>query len=447
MTAGRILLRDLIVMGCAWALALGETAMREQYHDTGQLRSRMLLMALGWGATAAVRIAIGLRRPVVADGAWSRTCVAVSFAASAAWLIGPVGRLSTETVMAALALAAVATVWLLRLAPETWARLLTACCTGLALFVAVPPVVAWLHQERLSFPREGKPEERGADLVQVFLLLDELNARSAPPLVQTLSALGLQVNSKAVHPVAHHTINVIPQLVAGRPFPKAKACGPSSVCSGADVLSFSGVTAARPDIDVVGFYHPYCAMKGLRWCDAVEVKAPAFWQRDLSTWACALEGQVRRFGVASMPECQTLRHAFWIEVQGRFEASLRAAPTFERGGLLFAHLPLPHPPGADPAGTLEQHYADNLRRAGELLRALVNEARARGKTIQLVVFSDHPLRQAYWCGQSPEYRAKPCRPSTELDDPQVPVIVAGDRLPDLRSVDDNAQVFRLQARW
>jgi hypothetical protein len=115
------------------------------------------------------------------------------------------------------------------------------------------------------------------------------------------------------------------------------------------------------------------------------------------------------------------------------------------GGMLYAHLPLPHPPGERPGGTLKQDYQDNLALASEFLGQMVDRARAaKLERLRLVVFSDHPLRQSLWCSK-PAYRAQGCQPVAELEDAQVPLIVGtlGSEPPELDAIKSNAQVFDL----
>jgi hypothetical protein len=126
------------------------------------------------------------------------------------------------------------------------------------------------------------------------------------------------------------------------------------------------------------------------------------------------------------------------------ESAYWGAPFWHSGGVLFAHEPIPHPPGADARQSLVQHYSHNVERAAELVQRSVQRLRANGhRAFQVVVFSDHPLRVAMWCNNGMYSRAR-CDGAQNLTDTEVPLLVGSTgELPDLASYTRNDQVFML----
>jgi hypothetical protein len=278
----------------------------------------------------------------------------------------------------------------------------------------------------------------------IFLLLDELNAGASAPLAQALRDHGLKVRNKAILPVGDGTSKVIPAMFTGRNFDQARPCGMTTICSEMNVLDFSHVFASRTDIDVIGFFHPYCAIQGLRWCQHARVPISLF---ETTRWRCA---SWRRFGapiVSPAEICDELHGRGTNALTDELIEALWRAPVWQRGGFLYAHLPLPHPPGTTPSN-LQREYRENLDRAVRLLREMLARARQSGlDDLRIVIFSDHPLRQSRWCSAYFPYARKGCVIDGSLEDTMVPLIVAGEQLPDIDAIENNGQVFRLVATW
>jgi hypothetical protein len=108
----------------------------------------------------------------------------------------------------------------------------------------------------------------------------------------------------------------------------------------------------------------------------------------------------------------------------RFDALL-TAPFWERGGVLYAHLRLPHPPGAGNEPTLAAAYQHNLALVEQLVGDVADRLRQApfASDFVLIVTSDHHLRVNEWCSEEP-YRSQGCEVSEALKRPEVPFIVA-----------------------
>jgi hypothetical protein len=304
------------------------------------------------------------------------------------------------------------------------------------LVLALAPRQAW------PAPVEQASAPASPTQATVIVLLDEFSASYASALPRALMDAGLKVQAKAVESVGDKTADVIPQLFSGRSFKSAKPCGLSAICSGNYALDFSRISASRPDVDVVGFYHPYCAITGLRSCALIARTSSIL---DVDRWDCAWQRMALQFSVGAPSHCKEEP-----PLLPRFEDAIMRAPVWRQGGLLYVHVALPHLPGASAAGTMVDDYADNVDKAVSLILRMVAQARASGiLQLQLVVFSDHGLRPALWCAEA-RYQAKAgCAPARLVVDGMVPLVVTGYGvdLPDISQVASNGHVFDLLQPW
>lgn len=336
---------------------------------------------------------------------------------------------------------------LLRANADLWARARLALLVAGLLFVGSQPVLGTLRAKNLAWPPGFQAQDAAADagrVATIVLLLDELNARNAGPIAAVLRRHGLQVDSRAVPSVGDATAKVLPAMFTGQLFSDARPCWLTTICSGNLALDFSRVQATRPDIDVVGFYHPYCAIQGLRTCERPAIDLAVF---DAQRWQCGLW---RRFGWphgVDTASCRASAVGAWGAMTERVLAGLQRAPTLTRGGLLFAHLPLPHPPGHSDDGALAQHYDANLLRAASAVGQALGTAAGNGLALRVLIFSDHPLRQPAWCSAYPGFFTGACTPVQRLLDDKVPLIVAGATTPSLAAHTSNLHVFALMAGW
>lgn len=334
-----------------------------------------------------------------------------------------------------------------RASSATWVRIRLALLGSCVLFVGSEPLLVALRAKDLAWPPGLQTQDAAAHagrIATIVLLLDELNARSAGPIVAELKKQGLAVDLKQVPSIGDGTAKVIPAMFTGKLFDEPRPCGLTTICSGNQALDFSRIQASRPDIDVVGFYHPYCAIRGLRTCSRAAADLAIF---DSKRWRCGLWRRIGWPRPADPATCRQAAVGVWLTMSERVLRDLRHAPTLTQGGLLFAHLPLPHPPGHSMDGSLAQHYDANLKRAADIVGEILRTATAAGLALRVVIFSDHPLRQASWCKRYPGFFTGPCIPSDRLTDDKIPLIVAGATTPDLTAHTSNLNVFSLMSGW
>lgn len=447
---------ELLALAVPLIGAFIELTIRNEYHQISAEPTRFvylggialvsLVLALiterQRSPTAGVR-ALRAANRLLGLGTWA-WIVAARGAGLAGWLAG-----ASVVALVALVAGGVALAWLVS-GEARWRRARPAVLIAGTLFVVSQPLLGQSMSPSLVWPATAGSRQAPVRIDPaaaaaaprpnvVMLLLDELNARDGAVLAQVLADRGMAVARKSIRPVDDATAKVIPEIWTGGRFSNPKPCSFTAICSDGQALDFAKVTASRPDIDVVGFYHPYCAMRGLRWCERVGLPLPFY---DADRWMCSLQSRV---GLSDTLRCMDLQDEPFFELRAATMAAVWRAPFWREGGMLYAHLPLPHPPGERPGGTLRQDYHDNLALAAEFLGQMVDRARAaRLDRLRLVVFSDHPLRQPLWCGK-PAYRAQGCQPAADLEDRQVPLIVGtlGGEPPELDAIESNAQVFDL----
>jgi len=449
----RIEAKDVIATSVVLSSVAIELALRELYYHLSAELPRMLLLTLVWIAVLLALVVVGRRVDPARHLLAGRLAVFIALAlwfdlvgdVVVAWLASVFDGHHTMVHSAVFVLFVVGAWYALDAPDKRWSAWRRALAAITFLFVASQPVIAAITAPTVSWPQAHKGTSGGRD-VTVFLLLDELNASAAGPVVDALAKAGRGVTIKSLLPVGDATAKVVPAMFSGRRFPDAKPCGLDTVCSGAQVLDFSKVVASRPDVDVVGFYEPYCAIRGLRSCVQLAPSSPAL--EGERWWCAALRRSAwlsQRAGSETDHRCAELGGRTWARMVSDVEQAIERAPVWREGGFLYAHVPLPHPPG-EGHGSLVTHYAYNLERAVHLVdRIAARAAREPERRYTIVVFSDHPLRSSVWCASN-QYRHNGCPLPAELVDDKVPLIVAGEVPKAFHTITENKDVFRLADR-
>lgn len=314
-----------------------------------------------------------------------------------------------------------------RVRPATWGRAMRAASVAAVAYALAPIALAAWRAEHIAWP-PLKPAGQGVAAAPadhtIFLLLDELGNDAAAPIASALRELGLQVQARSLQTAGADTINIIPAMFTRRDFSQAKPCGVSTICSGRALLDFSRIDASRPDIDIVGEYHPYCRITGLRHCYALRV--PESYRNayfSLANYHASRLGLPLQNADLDAAVSKGLKAQL---VHDQLDA-LMHVPFWKRGGLLYAHLPIPHPPGMAGWQSLDSDYADNIGVARQLVHEVAQKAIARfGDKVRIIVTSDHGLRTRIWCADSAfnPYRGAPCKVRPEFASTQVPLLYA-----------------------
>lgn len=307
---------------------------------------------------------------------------------------------------------------------ERLARMVLAPALALAL---VMPVSAWFKaassstlQPTLSATRilEQAPE------AVAILIMDEATVGLLPELQAVVSpAQGQAVHSATTEPAGWSTIFAIPSMLTGSRHDGVVPCGTTQLCGGVS-FNMKNLRASRPDIDVIGSYHPYCEMHGLRSCWTAQVTNSDSPSTNRDLWK-AIGRRLPFLGGffdVELDEVTAMRYVRDGVARHVFEA-----PFWRLGGTLYVHHLLPHPTTWPIWGknvhNLSKEYKANMHDAARFV-GLVNERlkAAFGLDYVLIVTTDHSLRTLWWCAQ-PFFRTPDCLSENPPNSSQVPFFV------------------------
>jgi hypothetical protein len=292
----------------------------------------------------------------------------------------------------------------------------------------------------------------------VWLIFDELDERVAfaarPPGVSLPEFDRLQQESFTAtnaFPPGSHTMQSLPALLTGQLVAAVKPVGPDELLltiapqqttvrwsTQADI--FNAARAAGLNTAVVGWYHPYCRIIGARLNACYAEPASQLIDFTRFSFADNLRRQARSllyllpFAKAPRPPTRQLNadalRSDHLNDYRALVAHADALTTDQRFGLVFVHLPVPHPPNiydrATGAFTTTgaSTYLDNLaladRTFGELRRAM--ERAGTWEQTTVLVSSDHWWRADFWRGH-PFWTAEDEALSAGRVDHRVPFLV------------------------
>jgi hypothetical protein len=161
---------------------------------------------------------------------------------SAAGPTDPVG-LATQLALLALGL------WLalalaLRLPDATADRLMRALLVAAVALAGVPAATRLASAP--PRPWIGPAPADATPRATIFLLLDEMSHGAAAPLADDLRGAGLNVRYEPLEPAGDGSLKAMPALFTGQPFPRARPCGASTLCSDPRIADFPSSTCAGP---------------------------------------------------------------------------------------------------------------------------------------------------------------------------------------------------------
>jgi hypothetical protein len=361
---------------------------------------------------------------------WALNDLALQRVPSIRSAIGPYfwpGNLGVSAIIAALAS---------RVRPSHLRRLFMSVSVAIVALSASSPLMGWLMSEPATMFAEARRTTHGAPQAVAVLLLDELGADAATSIAAAIEGTGRPVRLLAVGAAGAGTGEVIPALITQQSFPDAIACGATTICSSRGSLDFSKIAIKRPDVDLVGFFHPYCAIQGYRSC--VFAEFPDSTKR----WSCRVARRLGDLMMLEIETCQNLARAQWTELTDRLIRATLAAPFFRDGGLLYAHVSIPHPPGPGSVSNLSDDYKKNLDRTANFVRTVARKMNDRfGEHGVLIVTSDHGLRPEVWCKHY-LYRYAGCTVERAYHDKRVPIIMSGqDTLTTRQNPQSNRDLF------
>ena len=290
-----------------------------------------------------------------------------------------------------------------------------------------------------AFPQETEsPFKQVNGTNTVFIVLDELGAKAIGPITDELKRQKLNVTVSSMIPAGENTINAIPAMLTGENYDQARPCSTTTICSNNNRFDFTNVTKQPADFNVVGVHHPYCAMQGLRYCYQAMLPTVSNVFIDMG---CYFVRIVYRDQIAFCNN-RLMPTAAVNKVRNEMESAYYNAPFWKEGGFLFAHLLLPHPPGKNDGGSLNDDYDNNIMDATQLISKTITILDNNFKNnYTIVVTSDHPLRLGVWCKFS-RYNDKPCVVQDKFISKTVPLIVASHQAVGKCSINDNKDIFK-----
>lgn len=303
---------------------------------------------------------------------------------------------------------------------EGWIKAAKAITVSCAIFGFSPIVLAWTGmgmgtQKYVNFANVGNSSN------MVVLILDETSPEYASGFLGILNKAGLTVHYKEVNAAGKNTLNAIPAMLSLMEHDDVAPCSSTTLC-GTKQFSFRELTAVGGKTDVVGFYHPYCAIQGLRSCNREEnVFAESSSTHFTWTLIC---GQVNIGGLISFCNRSFRDHSSAERTKRRMLRLVDDAPFWRKGGVLFVHIPIPHPSMTPDMPSLKVEYEGNISVAEEFVSNLVKRLGTNfGEDYAILITSDHPLRRDMWCATK-DYASPTCIDDLPRDRGKVPLIFA-----------------------
>ena len=262
---------------------------------------------------------------------------------------------------------------------------------------------------------------------KVVVVLDELSPEGAQQIISSLVTEGFWIDNTNVPAAAQTTLEAIPAMLTGEIDRSILPCSFSALC-GLSVKDFQNFYVNGNDYDVVGYWHAYCDIKGLRSCFRLIRHQGKPFLSALKYAACYLDrGLFTQYLASCKEESHSLYKFAWSAVAKEVDSAIYEMPFWSVGGNLFVHIPLPHPVFDVAAkSSLKAEYKNNVFAAAHLVTKLAGELKNRfGNNFSLTILSDHSLRgELIWCTHDAysHQGVKSCLSDNEKNVGLVPII-------------------------
>lgn len=268
--------------------------------------------------------------------------------------------------------------------------------------------------------REGMPFANADNLL--VIILDETSPEYAGGLIKDLENAHLFVKSTEVAAAGKSTINSLPSMFSKSRHDDVAPCNSTALC-GAENFDFASLKSIGAPTDIVGFWHPYCAIQGLRSCtreESVFAESSSVNFGLYGLWC----SQFNRKGLFAFCNNGIPRATVVERARKVMARKINQVPFWNEGGILLVHFPLPHPSMTYDFGSLKVEYEHNVGQAQQLVSQLTEKMMSKfGRDFAMVITSDHALRTTMWCA-SPEYNKPGCAEGLPPDRGVVPYIIA-----------------------
>jgi hypothetical protein len=301
----------------------------------------------------------------------------------------------------------------------SWLRVSCFLCGGLAFFVLSTPIIALIQKSNDSIKSLSVENIIGSsNIPTLVLILDEMSVEAAVKLKSVLINDGHIIHFKTIQKAGENTVNAIPSMLVANRHDHISECGTTQLC-GKVPFDMSSLKSSRADVDIVGFYHPYCSINGLRSCymatiNGLDDHADIF---NLMLERLPIFGQF----VNTDKKAKLTDSKFRYFRDSIVEHSLKA-PFWSDGGVLFIHQILPHPSGSGLYESLEKEYGKNMDEASNFVSKLNELLRLNfGKNYALLITTDHSLRLRMWCS-NPAYSGQGCSLDNVSEELKIPFL-------------------------
>ena len=321
---------------------------------------------------------------------------------------------------------------------EHWSRLGKAITVASLIFSLTPIAWGFALGLRNNMPIEtlnlDSMIDRQYSKNSIVIVLDETSPEYSPILIRPLEDAKLIVVGKEVEAAGKNTGNAIPSMLTGLRYDNVIPCAMNSLC-GSNSIDFTSLIASNKKSDIIGFFHPYCGINGLRSCVKQE-KTVETWLGGFKYFFCYSFNKKNLLKFCNASGAHGAGISF-VEIRRLLVEKMHKAPFWQEGGLLYIHIPLPHPPSNKAHSTLKEEYEENITDAADLLGLLSKKLKDRfGDDFLLIVTSDHALRVLRHCTY-PMYKNENCSKDLPPNRNKVPLIIATPRLVDVYLPDTN----------
>jgi hypothetical protein len=313
------------------------------------------------------------------------------------------------------------------LSSSGWTRLARVALAAAIAWIVTLPVGAWLKAGVHTEPSTSLSVSRLLDHrppAVVIVILDEANPESIPALQAAIVGMHGQTLRVGTSTAAGYaTVYAIPSMLTSSRHDGVIPCGTSQLC-GTVSFNMKNLRAEQTDTDVVGAYHPYCAIQGLRSCWAAQTTNPDSPGDNQVLWKAVARRLplVKDLFDVELNEVAAIRYAR----TGVTKHALQA-PFWRHGGTLYIHHLLPHPmvwsTKDEHIHDLAREYKKNIHGAARFVQDINERLQRRfGADYALIVTSDHPLRTSEWCAK-PFFDSPDCLQNNPPNRHQVPFLV------------------------
>ena len=279
----------------------------------------------------------------------------------------------------------------------------------------------------------------------VVIILDELSPEMAPIFMPGLDNAKHLIHVGTTLKAGKNTINAIPSMLKDKRHDDVVVCGYTMLC-GENPFDMSQLKVNNTSTDIVGFYHPYCAIQGLRSCwkadnNPKKYPTPSITLNYLRLLISSLPIINTFFKINPNEESHNTNNSEYIYIRNSVTQHALTAPIWTEGGLLYIHQFLPHPVGNGTKRRLKEEYEGNLHKAAEFVSTLKHRLQNHfGADYALIITTDHPLRTKKWCSDS-IFAEADCERENHAETGTIPFIVSAPKLLQVKIPSSNVGVF------